>query len=120
MPQFKAYLPCLKALHSSLGSCALVSLRPLELTLKAFWDVEGSVVTGAGHRTATPLGSVQTIEDNTFSMEDSVGFQVCNPEPLGIVESTASFDANCAGSWLGKNTAVKAVGYEIAISLKLI
>lgn len=37
-------------------------------------------------------------------MEDSVGFQVCDPELLGIVEDTASFDANCAGSsanWLG-------------------
>lgn len=35
-------------------------------------------------------------------MEDSVGFQVRNPELLGIVEDTASFDANCAGSWMGK------------------
>lgn len=33
-----------------------------------------------------------------FSMEDSVGFQVCDPELLGIVKDTASFDANCTGS----------------------
>lgn len=38
-------------------------------------------------------------------MEDSVGFQVCDPDLLGIVEDTASFDANRAGSsadWLGR------------------
>lgn len=73
-----------------------------ELTLKALWDGECSIVTGAGHRVATALSSVQTIEDNMFSMKDSVWFQVCNPELLGIVEDTASFDAHFAGSWMEK------------------
>lgn len=35
-------------------------------------------------------------------MEDSVGFQVCNPELLGIVKDAASFDANLARSWVQK------------------
>lgn len=37
-----------------------------------------------------------------FSVEDSVGFQVCNPELLGIVEDAPSFDANLARSWVQK------------------
>ncbi len=74
------------------------------LTLKALWDGEGSVVAGAGHRVATPVIRVQTIEGNMLSMEDSVGFQVCDPELLGIVEDAASFDANCAGSWVEKQS----------------
>lgn len=74
------------------------------LTLKALWDGEGSVVTGAGHRVATPVIPVQTIEDNMFSMEDSVGFQVCDPQLLGIVEDAASFDANCAVSWVERQS----------------
>lgn len=40
-----------------------------------------------------------------FSVEDSVGFQVCDPELPGIVENPAPFDPNCAGSsadWLGR------------------
>lgn len=52
-----------------------------------------------------------------FSMEDSVGFQVCDPDLLGIVENAASFDSNCAGSWM-ENRAVEADGYEITVSLK--
>lgn len=55
-------------------------------------------MTGAGHGIATPLSPVQTIEDNVFSVEDPVGFQVCDPQLLGIVENAASFDANFAGS----------------------
>jgi len=38
-------------------------------------------------------------------MQDSVGFQVCDPEFPGIIEDTASFDADCAGrsaDWLGR------------------
>lgn len=61
-------------------------------------------MTGAGYRVATPVSSVQTIERNMFSMEDSVGFQLCNPELLSIVEDAASFDANCAGSWVKKQS----------------
>lgn len=55
-------------------------------------------MTGAGYRVATLLSSVQTVELNMFSMEDSVGFQICDPELLSIVEDAASFDANSTGS----------------------
>lgn len=69
-----------------------------ELTFEAFWDGEASVLTCAGHRVAAAVNFVHAIEDNVFSMEDSVWFQVCNPELPGIVEDAASFDVNCAGS----------------------
>lgn len=55
-------------------------------------------MTGAGYRVATLLSSVQTVERNMFSMEDSVGFQICDPELPSIVEDAASFDANSTGS----------------------
>lgn len=71
-----------------------------QLTHKALWDGEGSIVTGAGHRVAAPVFSIQTIEGNVLSVEDSVGFQVSDPELLGIIEDTTSFDANSAGSWV--------------------
>lgn len=91
-------------ISSVLESCALVSADLLswqELTLEALREGEGSIMTGAGHGIATPLSPVQTIEDNVFSVEDPVGFQVCDPQLLGIVENAASFDANFAGSWMG-------------------
>lgn len=71
-----------------------------QLTHKALWDGEGSIITGAGHRVAAPVFPVQTIEDNVLSVEDSVGFQVSDPELLGVIEDTTSFDANSAGSWV--------------------
>lgn len=68
-------------------------------TFKASWDWEGSITTGAGHWVAAPVGFVQAVESNVLSVENSVGFQVCDPELLGIIEDAASFDSNCAGSW---------------------
>lgn len=88
-----------------------------ELTLKAFWDGEGSIVTGAGHRVATPVSSVHAIEDNMFTVEDSVWFQVCDPELLGIVEDAASFDANRAGSWVGKQSSWSVFSPDITYPL---
>lgn len=67
-------------------------------TFKAFWDWEASILTGAGHWVAAPVGFVQTVESNVLPVENSVGFQVCDPELLGIIEDAASFDSNCAGS----------------------
>lgn len=64
-------------------------------------------MTGAGHRVATSVSSVQTIERNMFSMEDSVGLQVCDPELLGIVEDAASFDANGARSCMDYNISIR-------------
>lgn len=52
-----------------------------------------------------------------FSMEDSVGFQVWNPELLGIVEDTASFDVNCAGSWMEKQSNQSMFSADIADTL---
>lgn len=71
-------------------------------TFKAFWDWEVSIPTGAGHWVAAPVGFVQAIECNVFSMENSVGFQICDPKLLGIVEYAASFDTNRARSWKRK------------------
>lgn len=71
-------------------------------TFKAFWDWEVSIPTGAGHWVAAPVGFVQAIERNVFSMENSVGFQICDPELLGSVEDAASFDTYCARSWKRK------------------
>lgn len=71
-------------------------------TFKAFWDWEVSIPTGAGHWVAAPVGFVQAIERDVFSVENSVGLQICDPELLGIVEDAASFDANRAGSWKRK------------------
>lgn len=71
-------------------------------TFKAFWDWEVSILTGAGHWVAAPVGFVQAIEGNVFSVENSVGFQICDPELLGVVEDAASFDTNRAGSWTRK------------------
>lgn len=71
-------------------------------TFKAFWDWEGSITTGAGHRVAAPVGFVQAIERNLFSVENSVGLQICDPDLLGIVKDAASFDAHRAGSWKRK------------------
>lgn len=68
------------------------------LTLKALRDGEDSIVTGAGHRVATPVGFVHAIERNMFSMENSVGFQIRNPQFPGVVEDAASFDADGARS----------------------
>lgn len=67
-------------------------------TFKAFWDWEGSITTGAGHWVAAPVGLVQAVESYVLSVENSVGFQVCDPELLGVIEDAASFDSNCAGS----------------------
>lgn len=74
-----------------------------ELTFKAFWDGKSSIIARADHRVATPLSFVQTVEGNMFSMKDSVWFQIWDPDLPAIVEDTASFDANCAGSWVEKH-----------------
>lgn len=59
-------------------------------------------MTGADHWVAAPVGFVQAVENNVLSVENSVGFQVCDPELLGIIEDAASFDSNRAGSWKRK------------------
>lgn len=56
-------------------------------------------MTGADHRVATPVGFVQAVEADVFSVENPVGLQVRDPDLPGIVEDAASFDSNCAGSW---------------------
>lgn len=71
-------------------------------TFKAFWDWQGSIVTGADHWVAAPVGFVQAVENNVLAVENSVGFQVCNPQLLGIIEDAASFDSNRARSWKRK------------------
>lgn len=51
-------------------------------------------------------------------MEDSIGFQVCNPELLCIVEDAASFDVNCAGSWVTKGSGYKHVFIHLSNLVK--
>lgn len=53
-----------------------------ELTQKALWDGEGSVIAGADHRVAAPVGPSQAGKGNMFSVENSVGLQVCNLETV--------------------------------------
>lgn len=66
-----------------------------------------SVIAGAGHRVATLLSFILTVEDNMLSVENSVWLQVFDPDLLGVVEDAASFDAHCAGSWVEKQKGVK-------------
>lgn len=76
-------------------------------------------MTGADHWVAAPVGFVQAEENNVLAVENSVGFQVCDPELLGIIEDAASFDSNRAGSpadWLGRPVScVLALDFSIAV-----
>lgn len=81
-----------------ISSFCQLDQNELALTLKALRDGEDSIVTGTGHRVATPVGFVHAIERHMFSVENSVGFQIRDPQLPGVVEDAASFDADGARS----------------------